>query len=298
MQERAYLRDEIENALALEPKIGGRIDVEVDHRHVRLSGVVDTLKEKRLAEEIAQRFGPVELESDIAIEPGQAFEDHEVLALAQDAMAINPDLAHDVGVGRVVDGVVYLQGRVESAGLVDDAIEMLGGVPGIRDIVSEAKIVVGIVITDEDLVSGVKQALRVEPSIHEEFIDVRANNGVVTLEGSADSFEQRVLATRIAAHIPGVRAAKNYLSTLQTPTSFDEAVENELLKALALSDINMNDVRVSLVGGLAHLDGTVDSPEQRDRARRIAEALPGVRAVQNDLVVGYHIEPKPKRSAS
>lgn len=292
MQERAYLRDEIESAISREPRISGRIDVEVNERLVRLSGVVNTLEEKELAEEIAKQFGPVQLDSDIAIESPKVIEDEEVLAAAKRAIARNPNLAHDIGVDRVVDGVAYLKGRSESVFEISLAAETVAEVPGVKDVVSEVKVTPGVTITDVDLIDEVMQALHVEPSIREEFIGATAKDGVVTLEGTVDSLEQKTLASNIAKLMPGVRMVRNYLTVSKMPTSFDQAVENEVIKALEKSDINMVNVRVNVLAGLVFLDGTVDTYKQRDRARKIAEAVPGVRSVQNDLVIGFHIEPK------
>jgi len=290
MQERAFLREEIGRAIALEPRISGKINIEVDGRIVRLSGVVAKLEEKELAEEIARRFGPVALDSDIVIESPAIIEDQDVLASAKRAIAQNPDLAHDIGVERVVDGVVYLKGHAESIAKISDAVEMVSEAPGVKDVVSEVKISTAVTITDEDLVSGIMQALRVEPGIHEEFIEVRAKNGIVSIDGMVDSLEQKFLAGNVAKRLPGVASVKNSLRVRELPTSLDQAIENEVIRALEISDINTNNVKVSVLDGVAHLDGTVDTYKQRDRARRIAESVPGVRYVQNDLIIGFHIE--------
>ncbi|MBE0447298.1 MAG: BON domain-containing protein [Actinobacteria bacterium] len=297
MQERAYLREEIENAISLDPRISGKIDVELDGRRVRLSGAVTTLEEKELAEEIAREFGPVEVENDITIESTRVIEDEGVLASSRRKIASNPELAHDIGVDRVVNGVAYLRGHASNLARILDAAEVVSEVPGVKDIVSEVEISPDVVITDEDLVSGVKQALHAEPLIHEEFIEIVAKDGEATLEGMVSDLNQKILAGNIAERLPGVVSVKNNLSIREMPTSFDQAIENEVIKALEINKINMTGVRVNVLGGVAHLDGAVDTYKQRDRAREIAEAVPGVRSVQNDLVIGFHTEPKAKRDA-
>jgi len=292
MQERAYLREHIEQEIAREPRVSGKVTVEVDKRHVRLSGVVNSLEQKELAEEIARKYGPVEIENDIVIESTKVIEDSEVLSEARRMIAKDPDLAHDIGVDRVVGGVAYLKGHSESISEIERAAEIVAESPGVQDVVSEIKITPGVRITDVDLVDEVKQALHVEPSIHSEFISVSADNGVVILSGTVDNMKQKALASNIAKLMPGVVKVVNAIEVKESPTSIDAAIENEVIKALEISNINMTSVRVNVLDGVAYLDGSVDTIRQKELARRIAESVQGVRYVQNDLVIGFHIEPK------
>lgn len=292
MQERAYLREHIEQEIAQEPRVSGKVTVEVAKRHIRLSGVVNSLEQKELAESIARKYGPVDVENDIVIESTKAIEDEEVLSEARRAIAKNPDLAHDIGIDRVVDGVAYLKGHSESVFEIEQAAETVAEAPGVKDVVSEIKITPGVSITDVDLVGEVKQALHAEPSIHSEFISASAKNGVVTLSGTVDNMDQKALASNIAKLMPGVAKVVNILEVNESPTSIDKAIENEVIKALEISDINMANVRVNVLDGVAYLDGSVNTIRQKELARRIAESVQGVRYVQNDLVIGFHIEPK------
>lgn len=292
MQEQAFLRERIEQEIARDPRISGKIEIEVRGRHVRLSGVVRTLEERELAAEIAARFGPIELDNDIAIESTKAISDEDVFDQVQKTIARNPDLAHDIGVGRIINGVAYLRGHSESVSEIEEAARIVAGVPGVKDVVSEVIISTPVLITDEDIVSGINQALHAEPSIHEEFIQITAKNGTATLGGSVKTIEQKILAGNIAKRLPGVYSVINNLDISEAPVSLDQAIENEVVKALEMSPINMVDVRVNVLDGVVYLDGKVDTYKQKDLARRITEAIPGVRYVQNDLNIGFHIEPK------
>ncbi len=292
MQEHAFLREEIEQAIAQEPRITGSITVELRGRDVRLTGIVNSLEERELAEEVAREFGPVRIDNDIVIESTKVIDDHDVLASAKRAIARDPDLAHDIGVDRVVGGVAYLKGHSASLSGISNAAEIVAEAPGVKDVVSEVKIKTDVLITDVDLVDEVMQALSVDPAIHAEFIDVRAKDGVVTIEGTVDSLKQKTEAGNIAKTMPGVTGVVNNLNMNQLPSSLDQAVENQVIKALELSEINMNSVRVNVLDGVVHLDGTVDTYRQKDLAERTARKVPDVRYVQNDLVIGFHIEPK------
>lgn len=289
-QEQEYLRNEIEQALKREPRIGAPIDVEVHDRVVRLTGIVLKLEQKELAEEIAQRFGPVQLDSDIVIESPKIINDDDVLAAARRAIAKDTDLAHDIGVGRVVDGIVYLEGHSESVSEIERAARIVAEVPGVKDVVSEVRIKTDVLITDVDLVDEVMQRLRVDPTIEAEFITASAKNGIVKIEGTVKNIKQKMRAGELAKQMPGVVKVENGLTASEHPISLDAAIENEVLKALEMVKINMNNVRINVLDGVVYLDGIVDTYGQKELARRIAEKVPEVRFVQNDLVIGFHIE--------
>ncbi|MDI6715721.1 MAG: BON domain-containing protein [Actinomycetota bacterium] len=292
MQEQARLREEIEQAIAQDPRISGKIDVEVNERHVRLTGVVSTLEERELAEEIAKNIAPIQLENDIVIESTKVIEDEEVLKSARKAIAKYPDLAHDIGVERVVEGVAYLKGHSDSISKVSKVAEIIAESPGVKDVVSEVKIRPEVSISDIDLVDEVEQALNAMMPEVAAFIDVTAKKGIVSLYGDVQRIDQRIQASNIAKDMPGVIGVINNLNVSRQPTSFDLAIENEVIEALEADKINLANVRVNVLDGVVYLDGTVDSIKQRDRAREVASSILGVRYVQNDLVVGFHIEPK------
>ncbi|MBI4733366.1 MAG: BON domain-containing protein [Rubrobacteridae bacterium] len=292
MQESSILLEEITRAIKREPRINGEIDVEVAGCNVRLRGFVTSLEQKDLAGDIAGRFGPVNVENDITIETATAVSDPEALRSAKHAIDKKPDLAHDIGVDRVIDGIAYIKGKSESIANIKDAAEIVASTPGVRDVVSEVKIKTDVLILDSDLISGVKQALRADSNIHEEFIDVEVKGGVVHLSGTVSNLKQKTLATNIAQNLPGVTRVINNIDLYATPSSLDKALELEAIKALEADRINMRNMNLSVLDGVAFLDGTVDSINQRDQARATLEALPGIRLVQNDLAIGFHIEPK------
>ncbi|MCL6473094.1 MAG: BON domain-containing protein [Firmicutes bacterium] len=292
MHEQALIREEIEQAISQEPRISGRIDVEVHGRDVRLTGVVETLEQRELAEEIARSFGPVRIDNDIVIESTKVIEDEDVLAAARRAIAKNPDLAHDIGVDRVVDGIVYLKGHSPSLARIEEAVETVAEAAGVKDVVSEVKMMPGVSLTDDEIADEVAQALMANHSIHAEFLGVQAKHGIVTLSGAVANPRQKIIATSIAKQMPGVVEVINNLEVGEQPTSLDQAIENEVIKALELSDINMAGVRVNVLDGVVYLDGKVDTYKQKDRAEFLARNVKGVRMVQNDLVIGFHIEPK------
>jgi osmotically-inducible protein OsmY len=57
----------------------------------------------------------------------------------------------------------------------------------------------------------VKSALVTEPDLKAGDINVETTNGVVTLQGTADSAENRQKAAQVASNVEGVKAVKNQI---------------------------------------------------------------------------------------
>jgi osmotically-inducible protein OsmY len=104
--------------------------------------------------------------------------------------------------------------------------------------------------------------------------------------------KQRSLATAIARQVPGVVSVDNILSTELEPNDIDKALELQTIEALESAKIDMRDMNVSVLDGVTFLDGFVYSTSQKERAFEIAKAVQGIRLVQDNLAIGYHIEPK------
>lgn len=69
----------------------------------------------------------------------------------------------------------------------------------------------GKAIDDATVTTKVKSALITAPDLKAGDIDVETTNGVVTLEGIADSAESRQKAAQVASNIEGVKAVKNQI---------------------------------------------------------------------------------------
>jgi osmotically-inducible protein OsmY len=73
-----------------------------------------------------------------------------------------------------------------------------------------------------------------------------------------------------------------------TPTN--ERLEFEIYKAIYNRAIR--GVEVSVVDGVAYLDGRVASERQKLAAGQAARSVPGVRAVRDRIVVNYGVAPR------
>jgi osmotically-inducible protein OsmY len=117
-------------------------------------------------------------------------------------------------------------------------------------------------------------------------VHVAVENGWVTLSGEVDWSSQRDTAHKAVKYLAGVKGVTN-----------DITIKNNLHDALEKMDIERalgrnwsldgGDIEVAVSGNRVTLNGTVDSIYQRNEAGRIAWNAPGVRTVDNDLVVDY-----------
>ena len=85
-----------------------------------------------------------------------------------------------------------------------------------------------------------------------------------------------------AAALIGCAATPNHESTDQ---SFYDATVTSKVKADFIEDplTKGRDISVTTADGVVRLSGFVDSKEQRNEAVRVAQAVPGVRSVDNEL---------------
>jgi osmotically-inducible protein OsmY len=88
--------------------------------------------------------------------------------------------------------------------------------------------------------------------------------------------------TMAAVALVGCAATTHHESTGQ---SFDDATITGKVKADLIEDplTKGREISVTTAHGVVHLSGFVDSKEQRDEALRVAQAVPGVRNVDNGM---------------
>jgi len=114
---------------------------------------------------------------------------------------------------------------------------------------------------------------------------VTADGGVVTLSGNMRSDIMKGVAARLARTVPGVRDVRNGLVT-------DTAIESQAALAMALEpglEVLTDRMSVMSLLGVVDLGGAIVAPSRadaeakRERVVALVGALPGVRAVLNNL---------------
>ena len=139
-------------------------------------------------------------------------------------------------------------------------------------------------------------------------LDVKTENGIVTISGKAHTQVQVDRAIELARNTPGVVTVNSLLnidasstSDTLTPTpedrkqvvekgqkeldeaadiSGDARIENEVKSKFAADDmIKSRNIRITSKDGVVTLRGTVRSSEEQDEAIRLANSVTGVKEV-------------------
>jgi hyperosmotically inducible protein len=114
------------------------------------------------------------------------------------------------------NGAVTLRGKVATDAEKRAAEEVAKGVDGVTSVHNQLQVVPASVrkavdAKDDDLKTTVKARINRETRLKGSDIQVRADNGVVTLTGDVKDIGARVRASEIARGVPGVKAVKNEL---------------------------------------------------------------------------------------
>jgi len=107
-------------------------------------------------------------------------------------------------------------------------------------------------------------------------IGVSSHNGIVKLDGTVYTGEEKGLAELIAMQIPGVRGVENDMRVIP-PLDQDIAIEKQARAALIENPLlDIEQLRVHVVNGIVTLQGIVDRTRERQLADRLVSMLPDV----------------------
>lgn len=116
------------------------------------------------------------------------------------------------------NGVVHLRGKVDSDEAKQAAAEITQGIEGVKSVKNDLQVVAPTVrkvvdANDKDIAKTAESRIHRDASLKK--VDVRADNGVVTLTGEVPSITAAAKASEMARGIPGVKAVKNELTVRQ-----------------------------------------------------------------------------------
>lgn len=143
--------------------------------------------------------------------------------------------------------------------------------------------------SDEDIKQDIIASLYWDTRVDAARIGVYVDNGHVTLQGKVPTYRAWRAAREDAWVISGVERVDNRVEVeisaeLETPT--DDELHEAVVEVLATDpDLEASDIDVLVDQGRVTLRGTVATYWEREMARIVAAALPGVRGMTNELVV-------------
>lgn len=192
----------------------------------------------------------------------------------------------EVGV-QVKDGIVTLTGNVNAYPKKLAARAAAHRVYGVLDVVDNTQVRILTIWqrTDEDVAKAVRNALKWDILVPDEHITSTVSSGVVTLQGSVDTWLQRWDADIAVQRLTGVKSVINQIAValktvnpVQVKREIEEALERQ-------TEREAKRIGVSVHDGVVTLTGTLRSWGEKNAIERAVYHAPGVRCVDDRTTV-------------
>lgn len=194
------------------------------------------------------------------------------------------------------DGVVSLTGTVSEEFHKALAQETVASLPGVKSVDNRLEIKGERPAENSDtwLITKVKTTLLFHRSVSGLNTEVNVKDGIVTLQGEADSQAQKDLTTEYAKDVDGIKDVKNEMTVAKTSKKgqtvggkIDDASITALVKATLLYHRSTSALNTSVTTkkGVVTLTGKAKNASEKNLAAKFANDVNGVRSVKNLMTV-------------
>ena len=183
-------------------------------------------------------------------------------------------------------GVVTLSGHVDSYAKKHAAETAAHRVKGVRAVAEEIEVRLPFKTkrSDEEIAAAAIERLSWNVSLPRDSVQVKVEQGWVTLTGQVDWWYQKDAAEHDTRPLLGVVGVSNLATIKQRVNT--AGLSDDITHALHRSwFFDPEEVHVRAEGGKVVLTGTVHSFHEREVAAQTAWAAPGATMVENDLAV-------------
>jgi osmotically-inducible protein OsmY len=189
----------------------------------------------------------------------------------------------------VKSGIVQLSGRVKRYCEKFDAEAAAKRVAGVAGIANDIEVHLpgADQRPDPDIARDAAAAIDRQLPTSAKNIRAAVSHGQITLEGTVDWHFQRERAESAVHWLKGVRGVSNLIRI--TPPVAASEINRKIQDALRRhAAIDASNITVEAAGGDVTLRGKVRSWVERDEARRVAWAAPGVANVDDRITIFLH----------
>lgn len=163
------------------------------------------------------------------------------------------------------DGVITLTGSVPNLLAKQSAAEISSSVHGVLSVVNNIKVTASR--EDEAIEEDLKNSIATNPVTERWQVSPSVQNGLVTLTGTVDSWQERQLVEKLASSVKGVTEVQNNIVVTEPANVSPDEISAEIKRSLMFdSRIADNMISISLDGNTAILSGTVGSLEEKNLA--------------------------------
>ena len=183
-------------------------------------------------------------------------------------------------------GVVTLMGHVDTFAQKHAAEMAARRVKGVKAVAEEIEVRLPFDAKrgDDEIAAAALDRLAWDVSVPRDAIQVKVEEGWITLTGQVDWKFQKETAEQDVRRLFGVVGVSN--QTTIKPRVDAPDIRDDIVHALHRSWLfDPNTISVSAEGGRVRLTGTVHSVHDRQVAAETAWAAPGATAVENDIAV-------------
>lgn len=213
-----------------------------------------------------------------AAKPHNAPDDQTITDAVERAMQFETSVPANTITVATNQGIVTLTGKVDDLLAKERVAKVVQQVRGVRSIVNQIR-ADPEQRPDAEIQRDVKDALRYDTATESREITPSVKDGVVTLSGTVQSWQERRLAVHAAKGVRGVREVTDSLRVAVPKERPDVEIQADVEGALTLNPwVDADRVRVSIARGTVRLDGSVSSLAQKHVAEGLAW-VEGTRAV-------------------
>jgi len=227
--------------------------------------------------------------------PVYASKDSRIESSAKKSYVFKTYLTADDIIIQSKDGVVTLTGTVSEESHKLLAQETVAGLPAVKSVDNrlEVKGTSPAKNSDAWITVKVKTMILFHRNVST-MTEVNTTNGIVTLQGKANSQAQKDLATEYAKDIEGVKDVKNEMTIAKTSKKtqtagrkIDDASITALVKMTLLYHRSTSALNTSVTtnNGVVTLSGKASNAAEKDLATKFANDVHGVKSVKNLMTI-------------